>query len=73
MAPNTHGPVNFSFMHTLNSILWALLEVFYQFYIVLHVGHVNLWLTNLLFFCQVIRHFDGCKADLVVCDGAPDG
>uniref|UniRef100_A0A0A9CU56 Ribosomal RNA methyltransferase 1 n=1 Tax=Arundo donax TaxID=35708 RepID=A0A0A9CU56_ARUDO len=20
----------------------------------------------------VIRHFDGCKADLVVCDGAPD-
>ncbi|KAF8772135.1 hypothetical protein HU200_006131 [Digitaria exilis] len=21
----------------------------------------------------VIRHFDGCKADLVVCDGAPDG
>ncbi|GAY50681.1 hypothetical protein CUMW_128590 [Citrus unshiu] len=21
---------------------------------------------------QVIRHFDGCKADLVVCDGAPD-
>lgn len=22
---------------------------------------------------QVIRHFDGCKADLVVCDGAPDG
>ncbi|KAK4775929.1 hypothetical protein SAY87_023890 [Trapa incisa] len=22
--------------------------------------------------CQVIRHFDGCKADLVVCDGAPD-
>jgi hypothetical protein len=23
--------------------------------------------------CQVIRHFDGCKADLVVCDGAPDG
>lgn len=24
-------------------------------------------------FIQVIRHFDGCKADLVVCDGAPDG
>jgi hypothetical protein len=24
-------------------------------------------------FFQVIRHFDGCKADLVVCDGAPDG
>lgn len=24
-------------------------------------------------FQQVIRHFDGCKADLVVCDGAPDG
>ncbi|RWV98578.1 hypothetical protein GW17_00038562, partial [Ensete ventricosum] len=23
--------------------------------------------------CFVIRHFDGCKADLVVCDGAPDG
>mgnify|MGYP000040533425 CR=1 FL=1 len=23
--------------------------------------------------CQVIKHFDGCKADLVVCDGAPDG
>jgi hypothetical protein len=22
---------------------------------------------------QVIRHLDGCKADLVVCDGAPDG
>lgn len=22
---------------------------------------------------QVIKHFDGCKADLVVCDGAPDG
>lgn len=22
---------------------------------------------------QVIGHFDGCKADLVVCDGAPDG
>lgn len=26
-----------------------------------------------LCFFQVIRHFDGCKADLVVCDGAPDG
>lgn len=25
------------------------------------------------YFIQVIRHFDGCKADLVVCDGAPDG
>lgn len=25
------------------------------------------------FFLKVIRHFDGCKADLVVCDGAPDG
>lgn len=24
-------------------------------------------------FVKVIRHFDGCKADLVVCDGAPDG
>lgn len=26
-----------------------------------------------LAFLKVIRHFDGCKADLVVCDGAPDG
>lgn len=26
-----------------------------------------------LFLLKVIRHFDGCKADLVVCDGAPDG
>ncbi|XWS43821.1 hypothetical protein CRYUN_Cryun16bG0137300 [Craigia yunnanensis] len=25
-----------------------------------------------LFGAKVIRHFDGCKADLVVCDGAPD-
>lgn len=25
------------------------------------------------FSLQVIGHFDGCKADLVVCDGAPDG
>ena len=23
--------------------------------------------------CQVIRHFDGCRADLVVYDAAPDG
>ena len=31
--------------------------------------------ASLFFFFhfQVIRHFDGCKADLVVCDGAPDG
>lgn len=28
---------------------------------------------NLTFRLKVIRHFDGCKADLVVCDGAPDG
>lgn len=21
---------------------------------------------------EIVRHFDGCKADLVVCDGAPD-
>lgn len=33
-----------------------------------------LWLTFFWFlFLKVIRHFDGCKADLVVCDGAPDG
>jgi hypothetical protein len=28
---------------------------------------------SLLTLLQVIRHFDGSKADLVVCDGAPDG
>ncbi|KAK6943531.1 Ribosomal RNA methyltransferase, FtsJ domain [Dillenia turbinata] len=29
-------------------------------------------ITNVLMAEIVIRHFDGCKADLVVCDGAPD-
>jgi len=29
--------------------------------------------SSFSWFIQVIRHFDGCKADLVVCDGAPDG
>ncbi|ONK75005.1 uncharacterized protein A4U43_C03F12320 [Asparagus officinalis] len=33
-------------------------------------------LNNKLFHAQnqqqIIKHFDGCKADLVVCDGAPD-
>ena len=32
-----------------------------------------LFLGVFFFPLKVIRHFDGCKADLVVCDGAPDG
>ena len=46
------------------------------------IGHplfILLFLSFIFFFfflsnfLQVIRHFEGCKADLVVCDGAPDG
>lgn len=46
-------------------------------FVLVLVSAVNGGICNGFFFFfsffQVIRHFDGCKADLVVCDGAPDG
>ncbi len=30
-------------------------------------------ITSVATIRQVLAHFDGCPADLIVCDGAPDG
>ena len=30
-------------------------------------------ITSLATIQAVLAHFDGCAADLIVCDGAPDG
>ncbi|WMV44178.1 hypothetical protein MTR67_037563 [Solanum verrucosum] len=49
--------------------------------VLLLFGEIDSWVTiripvgsrhRVALDAQVIRHFDGCKADLVVCDGAPD-
>ena len=70
------------FCPTLQSFMF---NIFLQWISLLHYGswywspivyptlsffHFFFFLSN---FLQVIRHFEGCKADLVVCDGAPDG
>lgn len=45
-------------------------DIGHPLFILLFLSFFHFFLSN---FLQVIRHFEGCKADLVVCDGAPDG
>lgn len=50
--------------------LWIMILVTHCLSYSFFLSFFHFFLSN---FLQVIRHFEGCKADLVVCDGAPDG
>ena len=68
---------NFAVIHvqyffTMNFFvaLWIMILVTHCLSYSFFLSFFFFFLSN---FLQVIRHFEGCKADLVVCDGAPDG
>ena len=50
--------------------LYVMLQVHYVF---VSIAYPLSFSFLICFFSKVIIHFDGSKADLVVCDGAPDG
>lgn len=67
---------NFAVIHVqyifYNEFLCCIMDhdIGHPLFILLFLSFIFFFLSN---FLQVIRHFEGCKADLVVCDGAPDG
>lgn len=67
-----YGQCIYIYMVSLFGVFF-ILPWFNLFYLMLFVE--CLYIPSFVILChlQVIRHFDGCKADIVVCDGAPDG
>lgn len=58
------------FLVPSNSIYMCVID---QKKFIYYAVNLKILLHRYFSYSQVIRHFDGCKADLVVCDGAPDG
>ena len=64
--------IHVQYFFTMNFFvaLWIMILVTHCLSYSFFLSFFFFFLSN---FLQVIRHFEGCKADLVVCDGAPDG